>query len=168
MSDAHTLRRKRFVHAYLGEANGNATQAAIVAGYSAGSAKQQGSRLLTNVDVQQAIQKHVTKADFTVEQSIRAVADIARTPIAQDQVTAKDVLKANELFLDVHGKLGKNSQHGAGSRIQVNIGFLQAGQPGTAQPAHLTIDVTAINEQDDSTHDRAAGMASLPQVLSQA
>ncbi|MDX0127383.1 terminase small subunit [Sinorhizobium meliloti] len=43
----------RFVSEYLIDLN--ATQAAIRAGYSAKTAKQQGNRLLTNVDVQRAV-----------------------------------------------------------------------------------------------------------------
>ncbi|MFW5921219.1 MAG: terminase small subunit [Polyangiales bacterium] len=48
-----TPKRQAFVEAYTGEAQGNATEAARRAGYS--RPKQQGSRLLTFVDVQQAI-----------------------------------------------------------------------------------------------------------------
>jgi len=46
-------KRQRFVDEYLIDLN--ATQAAIRAGYSARTAKQQGSRLLTNADVQAAM-----------------------------------------------------------------------------------------------------------------
>ena len=48
-----TARRARFVSEYLVDLN--ATQAAIRAGYSRRTARQQGSRLLTNVDVKRAI-----------------------------------------------------------------------------------------------------------------
>lgn len=48
-----TPKQAAFVREYLIDLN--ATQAAIRAGYSEGTAKQQGSRLLTNVDVAQAI-----------------------------------------------------------------------------------------------------------------
>jgi phage terminase small subunit len=47
-------RQQRFVEEYLAN-GGNATQAAIAAGYSEPTAKQQGSRLLTNADVAAAI-----------------------------------------------------------------------------------------------------------------
>ena len=46
-------KRQRFVDEYL--VDNNATAAAKRAGYSARTAKQQGSRLLTSVDVQQAV-----------------------------------------------------------------------------------------------------------------
>lgn len=48
-----TERQLRFVEAYL--IDPNATQAALKAGYSAKTARQQGERLLTNVAVQAAL-----------------------------------------------------------------------------------------------------------------
>lgn len=48
-----TPKQLRFVEEYLIDLN--ATQAAIRAGYSAKTAKQQGQRLLTNADVQAAV-----------------------------------------------------------------------------------------------------------------
>lgn len=48
-------RQMRFVEAYL--IDPNATKAAIAAGYSKRTANEQGSRLLANVSVQQAIEK---------------------------------------------------------------------------------------------------------------
>ena len=54
MSDL-TPKQARFVGEYLIDLNG--TQAAIRAGYSERSAKQQGSRLLTNADIVAAVAK---------------------------------------------------------------------------------------------------------------
>jgi phage terminase small subunit len=53
-ANAAAHRRQLFIEAYMAN-DGNATQAAIAAGFSPKTAKQQGSRLLTNVDVQRAI-----------------------------------------------------------------------------------------------------------------
>lgn len=58
-----TLKRRRFVDAFFGTANGNATEAAIAAGYSRHTARKQGSRLLTFVDVKAAVAKRVQKAE---------------------------------------------------------------------------------------------------------
>jgi hypothetical protein len=64
-----TPKQAAFVREYL--IDRNATQAAIRAGYSADTAKQQGSRLLTNVDVQAAVERQEERlqimADVTVE-----------------------------------------------------------------------------------------------------
>ena len=53
-STSLTLRRQKFVSEYV--ETGNATQAARLAGYSPRTAYSQGSRLLTFVEVQQAIE----------------------------------------------------------------------------------------------------------------
>ena len=64
-----TPKQQRFVSEYLKDQN--ATQAAIRAGYSAGTAKQQGSRLLTNAAIARAVnkaQKRVAvKSEITAE-----------------------------------------------------------------------------------------------------
>lgn len=52
-----SVKQQRFVDEYLVDLN--ATQAAIRAGYSERTAKQQGSRLLTNADVAAAVGKGV-------------------------------------------------------------------------------------------------------------
>lgn len=66
-----TDKQKRFVEEYLVDLN--ATQAAIRAGYSERTAQEQSSRLLSNVMVQEAVQKAVANRS-------------ARTEITQDRV----------------------------------------------------------------------------------
>lgn len=66
-----TDRQQRFVDEYLIDLN--ATAAAIRAGYSPETARQQGYRLLTNVDVEEAVQKAM---------GMRA----ERTALSQDEV----------------------------------------------------------------------------------
>lgn len=67
-----TPKRQRFVQEYLKDLN--ATQAAIRAGYSARTAKQQGARLLTNADVMAAAeaakQRVADRIDVTVEEIV--------------------------------------------------------------------------------------------------
>lgn len=48
-----TVKQQKFINAY----EGNATKAALEAGYSKKTAKSQGQRLLTNVDIQKALEK---------------------------------------------------------------------------------------------------------------
>ncbi len=64
-----TPKQARFVEEYLLDLN--ATQAAVRAGYSPKTAKQQGQRLLTNVDVQAA----VTEAQKARSERTNAEAD---------------------------------------------------------------------------------------------
>jgi phage terminase small subunit len=74
-------KQERFVEEYLGNAKGNATQAAIYAGYSAKTAQEQGSRLLTNEVVQVAINERQNvlreKASITQERIVEEYARIA-------------------------------------------------------------------------------------------
>lgn len=71
-------RQQLFVHEYL--VDRNATQAAIRAGYSEKTAKQIGSRLLTNVDVAAEIQKRRAalseKLEITQERVLQELAAI--------------------------------------------------------------------------------------------
>ena len=55
-----TPKQQRFVEEYLIDLN--ATQAAIRAGYSEKTAQEQSSRLLSNVMVQEAVQKAKTNS----------------------------------------------------------------------------------------------------------
>lgn len=65
MARALTGKQQLFVHEYIKDLN--ATQAAIRAGYSAKTAKQQGQRLLTNVDVQEAVSGQMTARSTRVQ-----------------------------------------------------------------------------------------------------
>lgn len=132
-------RRLQFVRAFLGEAAGNATKAAILAGYSENSAKQTASRLLTYVDVRAAIEKAqgtlARKAGFTAEKVIEELAVVAEcTP---EKYTGGDKLKALELLGKANG-LFKDKQ--GDSRITVNIGFLMTTPPAD-QPTTLEASV---------------------------
>ena len=71
-----TPRQERFVQEYLIDLN--ATQAAIRAGYAASTANREGSRLLSNVDVQAAIQAGQKKASEKAELSQQWVLDRLR------------------------------------------------------------------------------------------
>lgn len=70
------LRRRKFVEAYIAN-GGNATEAAIDAGYSPKTAGQQGSRLLKDVNVANAIQdrrrKLVEKYELTTDMVTRSI-----------------------------------------------------------------------------------------------
>lgn len=74
-------KQSRFVAEYLIDLN--ATQAAIRAGYSARTAKAQGARLLTHVDVQAALSKAQEKrAQRTEITQDRVLAEIAKVAFA--------------------------------------------------------------------------------------
>ena len=74
-----TPKQARFVTEYLTDLN--ATQAAIRCGYSEATAKSQGSRLLTNVDVAAAIaakqEQRLEKLELTAERVLQELARVA-------------------------------------------------------------------------------------------
>jgi phage terminase small subunit len=92
-----TGKQKRFVDEYLIDLN--ATQAAVRAGYSAKTADQQGSRMLANVKVQQAI------AERMAERS-------KRTGVNQDRVVlelAKIAFVKMTDIVDSNGKIREDA-----------------------------------------------------------
>ena len=72
MALAKHPKRQRFVEEYV--VDGNATAAARRAGYSARTAKQQGSRLLTFVDVAMAVAELQQEVSAQLEQMAIAIA----------------------------------------------------------------------------------------------
>lgn len=117
-----------FLNAYLNGAKGNATQAAIQAGYSAKAAAPIGSRLLRHPEIRQALETRLKKATADADEALQHLTVIART--AAQEVKARDVIEANKLILQVAGKLHDKSS--PNSRLTVNIGFLS--QPEHAMP----------------------------------
>jgi len=77
--------QKRFVDEYLIDLN--ATQAAIRAGYSANTAQEQGSRLLSNVIVREALNKAIARQSkrtgVTADRVIREFARIGFANVGQ-------------------------------------------------------------------------------------
>jgi phage terminase small subunit len=90
-----SAKQQKFVDAYLGDARGNASEAARLAGYSAKTAGQQGSRLLKNVEIQAAISDRVSELAMTAEEVLAHLTEIARGDIGQfleAQVYGKPVI----------------------------------------------------------------------------
>lgn len=80
LSDNLTGKQRAFVTAYL--SNGfNATQAALTAGYSEATAKQQGSRLLTNVDVKSSIDVFFAENTMGAKEALYLLTQHARGDI---------------------------------------------------------------------------------------
>ena len=94
-SPALSTRRARFVAEYLVDLN--ATQAAIRAGYSPHTARQQGSRLLTDVDISRAIaQGQRELAERTQANETFIVAELVE--IATNGEKTSDRIRALELL----------------------------------------------------------------------
>lgn len=75
-----TIKQKRFADEYI--ISGNATEAAILAGYSERTARSQGQRLLTNVDIagymRERTEKLFNDKAMTVAEALAISASIAR------------------------------------------------------------------------------------------
>jgi phage terminase small subunit len=94
-------KRRAFVLAYLGEAAGNATAAARIAGYKAPT--EEGCRLLRFAEVAAIVEAHrrreTARAIMTIEELQSFWAAVARGQIPEDgPASVKDRLKATELL----------------------------------------------------------------------
>ena len=72
---ALNLQQAKFLKAYL--KSGNATQAAIEAGYSENTARQIGSELLTKPDIKAAVEKAINKLEISAENVLAEIAKLA-------------------------------------------------------------------------------------------
>lgn len=78
--DRLTTKQRLFVEYYLGEAKGNATDAARLAGYSGGdnALSQRGHELVRNSKIAVLIQTRVTEAAMPANEVLKELSDIAR------------------------------------------------------------------------------------------
>ncbi|HDS1139592.1 TPA: terminase small subunit [Stenotrophomonas maltophilia] len=85
-----TPKQQRFVQEYLQDHNG--TQAAIRAGYSESTARQQGSRLLTEPRIQAAVragqQKVAKKAEVTIDSLMAELEQARKLALKEKQASA--------------------------------------------------------------------------------
>lgn len=86
--------QKKFIAAYMG----NATEAAIAAGYSVKTARSQGQRLLTNVDIKKAIEQRETKQINGLIATREERQQFWTKIMYNDQLDMKDRLKSSELL----------------------------------------------------------------------
>lgn len=101
-----TEKRRRFVEAYVGEAAGNATQAARIAGYAGNdrTLTSVGSELLTFPDVRQAVdaaRREMSKPSIATREERQEL--LTRFMRGEEPAEAKDRLKATELLGKMHG-----------------------------------------------------------------
>jgi hypothetical protein len=106
-------RERRFVEAYMGEAKGVATKAALLAGYSPKTAAKQGSRLLTKGNIQQAVTDRQLDDPAVMDRRERQelLSTIAR---AVDEATPNKLKAIDQLskisgdYIDRHELTGKD------------------------------------------------------------
>src|ERR1700694_3089145 len=124
-----TLKRRLFVNYYLGEARGNASQAARLAGY----APRSGPRLLAAPEVQAAVVERVTTVAMAADDVLRQLTDYAQANIA-DFLTI-DADGNAQIDLDKARTLGKlhlikkiKTQKTGGAEIELYDSLAALGQ----------------------------------------
>jgi phage terminase small subunit len=100
-------KQQLFVEAYLGVANGNATEAARIAGYK--QPHSQGPRLLENVEIASRVAARVDDAAMTADAVLSELAAVARIKWDADPKAVQNKVRALEL-LGKHHKLFTEKQ----------------------------------------------------------
>ncbi len=132
-------KQKRFVFEYLIDLN--ATQAAIRAGYSEKTAQEQGSRLLSNVMVSEAIAKGQAKAAKRAEITVQSLAD----ELEEARAIA---LAEKQSSAAVSATMGKAKLFG--------LGVENRRMSGTIQIVNITIEHLSVLTRDELTLLEAA------------
>ena len=100
-------RQKLFVSEYI--IDRNATQSAIRAGYSEKTARQMGARLLTNVDIQKAIdsklEKMAKKLDLTAEKILMDIEEVKRRCLQGEEIRDREGNPTGEWRFDASNAL---------------------------------------------------------------
>lgn len=141
-------KQRQFVQEYLVDLN--ATQAAIRAGYSAKTAKQQGARLLTNVDVATALSeaqaKRAERVEITQDMVLKELAKIGFSDIRKAVKWQSNVAVAAPEFMADHINVDEMMENG-----------LDAIKPAITNQVEL-VDSTEIDD------DTAAAIAEIAQT----
>lgn len=87
---ALTSKQQVFIHEYL--QCWNAAEAARLAGYSEHTARQQGSRLLTKVDVKAAIDSRIAELKMSADEVLIRLAEQARGSMADFVIPEQDAI----------------------------------------------------------------------------
>ncbi len=149
-----TERERRFVECYMGEAAGNGTKAALLAGYSPTTARNQASRLLTKGYILSALEERSQRDVLTWSREQRQA---FWTQIATDEsVPIPYRLKASELLARSQGDFIEKRLLQVEGNGQVSLAELIAGaaptspRPAPAWEAPPTPSVRALPQRDPS------------------
>jgi len=129
----YTYKQRKFCEYYIGEAKGNATKAAILAGYSEKGARVSGRRLLTNANIialidclESNLPKRLTPEDIHAQWY-----DIAHDPDTCDGIrlqALRDAARANIMFIERHEHTGPD-----GNPLKLKIDFTNGDLTETAR-----------------------------------
>ena len=99
-----TTKQRLFIEAYIGKANGNATEAARIAGYSGNDnvLGVTGLRLLRNHKIATLVEERIDKAVMTADEVLKELAELAKMKWNTKGFRASDKIKALELVGKYH------------------------------------------------------------------
>jgi phage terminase small subunit len=132
-----TPKQQMFVKEYLIDLN--ASQAAIRAGYSEKTAKEQASRLLTNVNVAEAVQAEMDKraesATMSAQDTLKTISRVIQACEEEDPVkNANAILKGCELYGKHHKLFTEKSEvsgpDGGPIETKTVFNFIPVGKNG--------------------------------------
>jgi phage terminase small subunit len=121
-------KQRAFIEEYLQDFN--ATQAAIRAGYSEKTARSQGQRLLTKVDISKEIETRVKEKAMSADEALLELGDIARLDVG-DFLEFKDGIKEPYLNLAKAKEAGllklvKKLKYNVQGRVEIELYDKQA------------------------------------------
>lgn len=101
--DKLTLKQWKFIEYFLGEANGNATEAGRLAGYT--SPNVQAARLLANVSIRKAIDERLAPLAMSANEVLNRLSEHARADVADldDLIRVETVDGEPKITIDLKG-----------------------------------------------------------------
>lgn len=101
-----TLKQKLFVEAYLGQAGGNATEAAKIAGYRGdeGTLAQVGYENLRKPEIRAAVEARVQRSAMETDEVLNELSKIARMDVSGSSALSSKV-RALEILAKIHGMM---------------------------------------------------------------
>lgn len=120
MSGTLNARQKKFAELYA--ASGNATQAAIGAGYSVKTAPTNSDKLLKNTKVRAYLEELTKSAESSRIATITELREFWTATLREGDNDYKDRLKASELLGKSMGAFLERREHSGGLQIEVVYG----------------------------------------------
>jgi hypothetical protein len=147
-------KQRAFVNAYLGEAQGVGSKAAIIAGYSEKTASVIASQLLRHPAIKAELERRLQKHDLATDAILKRLAKIVYSE--PKAITGSDVNTAARTILQVNGALNDKRSE---PKVTVNIGFLTPTAPA------MSVAVTTVDDPEAIDATVAAIPAVMPPVM---